>query len=74
MVRIKIIDLERGKKISRAEMKRIVGGTTSVNHPYARIGYYLGSDPYAISDPSPITPFQLSELLGEISECGGKRK
>ena len=74
MVRIKIIELARGKKICREEMKKIFGGTIFVKDPCSSTGYYLGSDPYVISDPSPRTPFHLSELFGGRSECGGKKK
>ena len=53
MVRIKIRDLPRDRKISRAEMKKIFGGTISINQSYSHSGYRPGSNPYEISDPSP---------------------
>ena len=74
MVRIKIRDLPRGRKISREEMKRVFGGTISINQPFSRIGYYLEGDPYVLSDPSPRVPPHLAELFGDISEYGEKKK
>jgi len=74
MVRIKIKDLPKDKKISREEMKKVFGGAISVNLPYPHSGYYLGSDPYVINDPFPENLPSFSEWFGSKSECGGKKK
>ena len=74
MVRIKIRDLPRDRKISRAEMKKIFGGTLSVDQPYSHTGYRLGANPYMISDPSPRVPPSLSELFVSTSEYGVRKK
>ena len=74
MARIKIKDLPKDMNISREEMKRLFGGAISVNLPYSHSGYYLGSDPYVINDPSPENLPYLSEWFGSKSEYGGKKK
>ncbi len=74
MARIKIRDLPKDRKISREEMKKVFGGTISINQPYSNSGYRLGGNPYEISDPSPSAPPSLSELFVSISECGLKNK
>lgn len=74
MARIKIRNLPKDRKINREEMKKIFGGAISTNQTYPRTGYYLGSDPYVISDPFPVIPPYLSELFGSISYCGEKKK
>ncbi len=68
MARIKIRDLPKDRKISREEMKKVFGGTISINQPFSRTGYYLEGD------PSPRVPPHLAELFGGISECGVKKK
>ena len=52
MSHIKIKDLPRGKKISKEEMKRLFGGAIYGHLSSPRTGYYLGSDPYVVNDPS----------------------
>ena len=74
MARIKIRDLPKDRKISKEEMKKVFGGTISINQPYSNSGYRLGGNPYEISDPSPSAPPSLSELFVSISECGLKNK
>jgi hypothetical protein len=74
MVRIKIRDLPKDRKISKEEMKKVFGGTISINQPYSHSGYRLEGNPYEISDPSPPVPSSLSELFVSISECGVKKK
>ena len=74
MARIKIRDLPKDRKISKEEMKKVFGGTISINQPYSNSGYRLGGNPYEISDPSPSAPPSLSELFVSISECGVKKK
>ena len=71
-------DLTRGSRIiteqTRAEMKKIFGGTLSINQPYSHSGYRPGSNPYEISDPSPPVPPSLSELFVSTSEYGVRKK
>ncbi len=73
MTRIKIKDLPKDMKVSREEMKKIFGGTISVKQPYLQTGYYLGSDPYVINDPSPAVPPCLSEWFGNTFHYGVKK-
>jgi len=74
MTRIKIRDLPKDRKVSREEMRKIFGGVLSVDHTSLHTGYYLGTDPYALSDPSPQIPTQIAELFGGTSEWSGRRK
>ena len=68
MARITIKDLPKGKKISSEEMKKVFGGTISGHQSNPNSGYYLGSDPYTINDPSPFIPPHLAQFFG------GKKK
>jgi len=74
MVRIKIRDLPKDRKISREEMKKVFGGTIALTQPYSHSGYRLEGNPYEISDPSPSVPPSLSELFVSISARGVKKK
>ena len=64
MARITIKDLPREKKISSEEMKKVFGGSISGYQSNPSSGYYLGSDPYSIDDPSQLIPPHLAELFG----------
>lgn len=74
MARIKIKDLAKDQKISRDEMKKIFGGTVSTKRPFLGSGYYLESDPYVISDPSPVGSSDFSKWFRSVSAIGGKKR
>ena len=73
MSRIKIKYLPKDRQISRKKMKKIFGSTISVDHPYLRTGYYLGTDPYAVNDPPP-APSHISDWFGGTSSWVDRRK
>ena len=64
MARITIKDLPGDKKISKEEMKKLFGGAVSGYKIHPSTGYYMGSDPFVINDPSPPIPPHLVELFG----------
>ena len=64
MARITIKDLPRERKISSEEMKKVFGGSIAGDQHNPNSGYYLGSDPYTVHDPTPLIPPHLAELFG----------